>query len=282
MIDLHTHSNFSDGTSTPEELVAEARNAGLTAIALTDHDTVGGLDPFLAAGAAAGLETIPGVEISSADEADAVHLLGYYIDHQNRDLQEQLKWIREERDQRNRSILLHLADLGLRISMDEVRKFAGVDVVGRLHIALALQARGFVSSTKEAFRRYLGSGRPAYVPRQSLTPEQAIQLIKGAGGVPVLAHPFVLRLGIGALRELLRTWQIAGLQGVEAWYPEHTERETRHILKLAAELDLVPTGGSDFHGANTPDIRLGRGFGSLQVPDESLASLRSRRPPAIG
>jgi len=273
MIDLHVHSTFSDGSLTPEELISEAVRIGLSAIALTDHDTTAGVSRCIAATASTSVRAIAGVEISADVKSGTMHMLGYMIDPANQTLIERLKWLREGREVRNAEILEKLNKLGFGLTWEEVTAFAGEDVIGRPHFAQALLARGLVKDKNEAFDKYLGKGKPAYADRRRMTPENSIRLIRGAGGVPVLAHPFTLNLYAEALKKRVAELRDFGLGGIEVFYSEHTPQMTSQYMNLAGELGLVATGGSDFHGAMNPDIKLGSGFGSLQVPDEVLAQL---------
>ncbi len=278
MIDLHTHSTFSDGSLTPEELVGLAANARLEAVALTDHDTTGGLPRFLASAACSGLRGITGVEISAEHHPGAMHILGYLFDPDHAGLQEQLAQLRVGRTARNRQILEKLQALGLELTWDEVHALAGGEVVGRPHFARALIARGHVQDKAEAFSKLLARGRPAYAERFRLSPAASIQMIRAAGGVAVLAHPCSLKLGQKALRALLVELCAAGLGGLEVYHSEHNPSQTRLYHRLATELGLALTGGSDFHGALMPDIKLGRGFGGLRVPADLLPKLEAQRP----
>jgi predicted metal-dependent phosphoesterase TrpH len=278
MIDLHMHSTFSDGSLTPEELVTEACRIGLTAIALTDHDGTHGLPRFLAAAQSTPLRAIPGVEISADFHGGTMHMLGYYIRHDDAVLNEHLEWIRNGREMRNAEILHKLNALGCHITWEQVVAFAGEDVVGRPHFAQAMIANGFVNDKDEAFDKYLGRGKPAYADRRRLSPSASVKLIRDAGGVPVLAHPFTLNLDYQKLHTLLIELRAAGLEGLEVFYPEHNANMQREYQNLAKDMNLVATGGSDFHGSMSPDIRMGFGFGSLRVPDDIVARLEARRP----
>lgn len=267
MIDLHMHSTFSDGTCTPEELVAIGAKLGLRGMALTDHDTTDGVPRFLEAARAAGLRALTGVEVSADPPSGTMHVLGYGVAPDHSRLIEHLKWIREGRDARNREILHKLNQLGIRITMADVRKFATEEVVARPHFAQALIEKGHARDKKDAFNRYLGRGKPGYAERRRLTPEAVMALIRDAGGVPVLAHPFSLGLEKGDLKKLLIRLKDAGLAGIECYYPEHTAEMRKTYLKLSREIGLVATGGSDFHGA-AGYSRMGEGHGSLDVPDD--------------
>jgi len=273
MVDLHTHSIFSDGSHTPEELAAMGRAAGLSAVALTDHDTMAGLERFAAACAGIGLKGVPGVEISADVARGTMHILGYYADPRCAALNMALERIRDGRSDRNGKILERLSSLGMPLSSEEVARYAGDEVVGRPHVARAMVEKGYVRSCEEAFEKYLAKGRPAYVDRFRLSPAESVRMIREAGGVAVLAHPFTLELDNGGLRKLLVGLKDSGLQGMEVYYSEHSPEQTRRYLALAKEMGLLPTGGSDFHGAVNPAIRLGIGFGNLRVPDDVLPAL---------
>jgi len=282
MIDLHAHSTFSDGSLTPGQLVKLAAETGLTALALTDHDSTGGLDLFMAAceeAAAAGGPApvgIPGVEISADVAKGTMHILAYFFDQANAPLQEGLAHIRGGREARNHEILDKLKGLGIELTWEEVQGYAGEEVVGRPHFARAMLDKGYVRSASEAFDRYLAKGKPAYADRFRLSPSDSIALIRQAGGVPVLAHPSTLQLAAGELRDEMVRLKECGLEGVEVYYSEHSHELVARYRELAEELDLALTGGSDFHGEINPGIKLGIGFGSLRVPDGLVDELRTR------
>jgi predicted metal-dependent phosphoesterase TrpH len=280
MIDLHMHSSFSDGSHTPEELIAEAAQLGLTAIALTDHDTVRGIPRFMEAAVGTTVQAIAGVEVSTSFPHGDLHLLGYFVDHLDPVLKEQLDWIRNARQARNEEILHKLNKLGLHMSWRDVREQAGEHVIGRPHFARAMVARGYVRDVKEAFRRYLTRGSPAYAQRRSLSSQEAIDVIRGAGGVAALAHPYTLKLNQIQFRDVLQELRNLGLGALECYYPAHSLEQTRGFIQLARELDLVATGGTDYHGVHSPDLRIGHGLGSLNVPDDVLDQLLAKRRPA--
>jgi predicted metal-dependent phosphoesterase TrpH len=277
MIDLHMHSTFSDGTHTPETLAEMAAGFGLTAIALTDHDGMGGAARFLAACGKEGVRGIPGVEISAQVSKGTMHILGYFVDHADEELESELARIRNGREVRNKEILDRLNALGCALDWDEVLALTDKEVVGRPHFAMAMQARGYVRDKTEAFDRYLAKDKPAYAERFRLSPADSIAAIRKAGGVPVLAHPFTLQLGNKALRKALGEFRDMGLQGVEVYYSEHSEEMEGTYKRMARELGLAMSGGSDFHGEVNPKIRMGIGFGRLRVPDELVAELEARR-----
>ena len=277
MIDLHCHSTFSDGSLTPEQLIDEAAKIGLAALALTDHDTTAGLPRFLAAAANTAVRAVPGVELSVDCSPGVMHMLGYWMDVANPELVRQMAWIRDGREMRNRTMLEKLNALGFAMTWDEVQGFAGEDIVGRPHFAQVMLQKGYAKDKNEAFDKWLGDGKPGYADRPRLTAETAVALIRQAGGVAVLAHPFSLRIGKDAMASLFIELAAAGLAGVECYYSEHSADLTKEYLAMARQANLVPTGGSDFHGEVSPGIHLGTGFGGLNVPDEVLAQLEARR-----
>jgi len=273
MIDLHTHSTASDGTLSPEALVELAAERGLSAIALTDHDTVAGVAPAQERGKSLGLEVVPAVELGAwLDGVGEIHLLGYFIDIKNKTLRDRLAWLRDERRSRGRKIVERLKDMGVSISVEQVEKIAKVGSVGRPHIARALVENGHVASMKEAFERYLKSTGPAYVKRELLNADEAIGLVREAAGVAVLAHPCTLGRKDRELPWVLQSLMAMGLEGIEVFYSQHTSEQVQLYEELARRFGLLMTGGSDFHGANKPQIELGQG--SIQVPTDVLASLR--------
>jgi predicted metal-dependent phosphoesterase TrpH len=226
------------------------------------------------------LRGVPGVEISvDCNPADAtMHILGYFIDTANLELNEHVNRLRDSRQHRNEEILKRLNAMGLMLTMNEVASFAGENNVGRLHFAQALVMRGYVRTTQEAFGKYLANGKSGYVNRLRFKPFGGVAMIRQAGGIAVLAHPFTLKLGKQALADCVAELVQGGLQGIEVYYPQHSPKMIRQYLDLAAQFHLVATGGTDFHGAPMPNIKLGRGFGALNVPNavlEQLDALRS-------
>lgn len=285
MLDLHTHSHFSDGTESPVTLVAMAKAAHVRAIALTDHDSAAGAPEFLTACREAGITGIAGVEVSVNNEGGTLHILGLGIDPGDEALGDALAEVRDGRNERNMRILEKLQDLGFSITMDEVLDLAGADVIARPHFARVMVARGWVDSVEEAFERYLDRGCPAYEDRFRLQPEEAIALIRGAGGVPVMAHPETAVKESGELADLVADLAAKGLGGIEAYYTDHTPETTEECLRLAKRHSLLVTGGSDFHGEDArPGVRIGVGNGSLFVPDRLLEPLLAQvggRAPAV-
>jgi len=275
MIDLHCHSVFSDGSSTPEELVALAEQGGLTALALTDHDTTAGLTRFMAAGADSPVDTIAGVELSAEFGNTTLHILGYLFDFQSLELQQALEWVRGGRDERNVQMLEKLNALGFGLSLEDVRRHAGEGVVGRPHFAAALIEAGHFKHPNKIYRQLLGKGKAAYVNRRRLSPERCVELISAAGGVAAIAHPGQTKLTATKLRRLIRQLLPHGLAGLEVLHPSHKTHQVFAYERMCDEMNLLPTGGTDFHGSFTPQLRLGTGFGNLCVPDAFLDKLKS-------
>jgi 3',5'-nucleoside bisphosphate phosphatase len=238
---------------------------------------VAGLPRFLAAAAGGPVRAVPGVELSVDCAHGVMHMLGYWMDLANPELLRQMEWIRDGREMRNREMLVKLNALGFAMTWEEVTGFAGEDVVGRPHFAQVMLQKGYAKDKNEVFDKWLGDGKPGYADRPRLTAEVAVALIRQAGGVAVLAHPFTLRIGKEAMAQLFVDLAAAGLAGVECYYSEHSADLTKEYLVMARQANLVPTGGSDFHGEVSPGIRLGVGFGGLNVPDEVLAELEARR-----
>lgn len=273
-IDLHLHTTHSDGSCSTREVMTFAKQAGVTALAITDHDIVAGIAEATAIGTELGIEVVPGVEISSRLGESELHILGYFLNWTDPLLAQRLSSLRDSRHTRNPKIVQRLNELGIPITYEEVRALAGTESVGRPHIARLLMEKKFVTSAKEAFDRYLANGRPAFVDRELPLPAQAVQWIREAGGVPVLAHPTWVRTSADGLRTLVRDLKVTGLGGIEVHYSTHTPSQTTEYLALAKQCDLVVTGGSDFHGVTKPDIEVGIGRGQLKVSEKLLDPLR--------
>ena len=272
-IDLHIHSTASDGTCTPAEIAAMAARQGLAAIALTDHDTILGYPELQEAAASLGLETVPGIEISTK-YGGAVHILGYYIDPHSPALEPVLNWVVRDRDERNEKMCALMAADGLPVSYAEMKRRFG-EVIGRPHFADILVELGLASSVRDAFDRYVEKGQRYYVPRTILPIERAIEIIRLSGGVPVLAHPFQYKRDDAGLRELIEYCMEQGLRGMECRYSGYSPEQSAYLEALAEEYGLVKTGGSDFHGSNKPQIALGSGImDNLSVPYEWLPQLK--------
>lgn len=270
-IDLHTHSRASDGEFTAAEVAEQAHAAGIAVWALCDHDTVAGLADAGAAAQARGIRLVPGIELSAFLDSKEIHLLGHFVDPAHRSMREFEDLLADHRRVRMTHIVSRLADLGLRIRVEDIEKWSGGKTIGRPHVARAIVEAGGVANVKEAFDRYLGEGRPAYVPRFRLEAEDAVKLVRGAGGTATAAHPGVSRL---ERHDLVRL-RAAGVDGLEVHHVDHVPSQREKYLRLADELGMVPTAGSDYHGPNVaPDRRLG----DVTMPEEDLARLEARRP----
>lgn len=275
IIDLHTHSLASDGSMSPAELVRYAKEKGLSAVALTDHDTVEGVKEALDEGNKIGIEVIPGIEISTNFKPE-MHILGYFFNKSEyTDIQTELTAIRRGREERNTKIINRLNELGIAITEEEVKEVALGDTIGRPHFARLLVNKGYVKTMKEAFDKYLGKDGLAYFKRPELEPADGIKLIKNAGGIPVIAHPALLKLSNNDMDKLLLELKGFGLAGIEAIYSENSKEETGNLLRLAVKHQLLVTGGSDFHGTYKSEIEIGIGRGNLKVPYELLEKLKS-------
>jgi 3',5'-nucleoside bisphosphate phosphatase len=278
-VDLHVHSTASDGTEQPADLVASAVRARLGAIALTDHDTLEGLDAARTAADALGIRLIPGVELSCDWDGGAMHLVVLFLEPGSGPLQDRLAALREARDVRNTRIVERLVGMGIDVTIDEVLAEAGGGSVGRPHLAAVLVRKEVVPDIPTAFDRYLAAGRPAYVGRERLTPVEAISLARASGGVPVLAHPLTLGIDLdGEFRTTFQQLAEMGLVGVEVEYSTYLPEERLRLRRLATAAGLLPSGGTDYHGAYKPDILLGVGKGDLAVAGSILDDLEAARP----
>lgn len=275
-IDLHTHSTASDGTYTPFELVRLAKNINLKAIALTDHDTTGGLNEALSASRELSVEVIPGCELSVEYEG-LLHILGLWIRPEAPALNQSLQELRNKRNMRNEIIVKKLQQNGIDITYQEIRELAGDAAIGRPHICRVLINKGVISSVREAFEKFLGPDGKAYVPKEKFNPEKAISILKNEQATVIMAHPFSLDLEKEELRKLMIRLKDLGLDGVEIYYPEHTPKQISLYSSLCAELDLLPSGGSDFHGSVKPHIKLGKGRGKLNLPYSLVEAMKNRR-----
>lgn len=274
-IDLHIHSTASDGTLSPRQIVELAKAQGLKAIAITDHDTVSGYEEAAAAGIELGVEVIPGIEISTK-YSGPIHILGYNFDPKSQELAPVLSWVVEDRDRRNAKMAKLMADDGLPVSYEDMKKRFG-NVIGRPHFGQILVDLGLAKSVNDAFDRYIEKGQKYYMPRSFLSIESCIELICHAGGTAVLAHPFQYRRNDSALRELIEHCIESGLRGIECHYSGYSPEQVLYLEALADEYGLIKTGGSDFHGSNKPHIKLGSGLnGELNVPYSFLNMLKDR------
>lgn len=277
-IDLHVHSNASDGTLTPTEVVSRAIQNGLSAIALTDHDTIDGVKEALdtankAKEAGQSIEIIAGTELSVAYKGRDIHILGLFIDIQNRDFQNFLNHAKEERITRNLKMIENLQNVGIAITIEDLKRENEDTVITRAHFAKHLLETGVVKTKEEAFRKYLDSSTPYFVPREYFTPEEAIKQIHSAGGIASLAHPLLYKYSRSEVEKLVVYLKSLGLDALETYYTTHTDADEYFVRNLARRQGLMMTGGSDFHGTNKPDIELGIGRGKLKVPASLLDNL---------
>ena len=274
-VDLHTHSTASDGSETPSALVDKAVDLGLSAFALTDHDTLEGIEEARASAERAGIELIPGTELS-LDHEGGMHLVVLWLEPGSGPLQDRLAGLQFGREGRNAAIVGLLDGLGMPMSLDEVIEESGGGTVGRPHIAAVMMRKGYVESISEAFDLWLGAGKPAYAARPRLSPEEAIGLAHDSGGVPVLAHPHTLGINRShEMADLLIRLRSAGLIGLEALCAAYQRHEREGYTDLAHRFGLIASGGSDYHGTYKPYLELGTGYGDLAVPDGVLDELRA-------
>ncbi|MBQ7738059.1 MAG: PHP domain-containing protein [Desulfovibrionaceae bacterium] len=276
-IDLHTHSTFSDGTKTPEELITLAKEIGLEALALTDHDTCLGLDLAQAKAKELNIKFIRGCELSTRSELGELHILGLWIPKQCPHLEEKLAQLRQRRDERNAKIVERLNQIGLPLTIEEVRACAGLGSVGRPHIAQALVKRGYVPDSKTAFTEYLGAGCKAYIPKAVFKPEEAVKALTEVQATVCLAHPLLHHYPLAWMEQMLKRLIDLGLDAIEVWHTEHSEAAISQALAWAKKFNLGVSGGSDYHGERKPGVNLGCGRGNLAIPVEVLTNLEARR-----
>jgi hypothetical protein len=257
MIDMHMHSTASDGTFTPTQLVEEACRRGLKAMALTDHDTIDGLEEAIEVGKELGVEVVSGIEFSTEYQGKEIHILGYFLEINNQILIDKLEELRLDREERTKLMLKKLEKYKINISMEELMAEVEGKLISRTHIANAMMKKGYVYSRKEAFDVYLKSNGAAYVPKGKIDPYEAVRIINSSGGVASLAHPKLIGVDKGAFEELLKKLTKEGLRAIEVYYPGFTEVEERYYIQKADEHGLLYTGGSDFHGLNRPGIFVG-------------------------
>ncbi|OGP82741.1 MAG: hypothetical protein A2Z08_08910 [Deltaproteobacteria bacterium RBG_16_54_11] len=278
VFDLHLHTTASDGTMSPAEIVRYAKGKGLRVIAITDHDTIEGLQEGMHEGDKVGLEVIPGVELSADAPRGTMHLLGYYIDPACSELADKLMVLQQARMERNLAIVEKLRGLGIPIELSEVKEAPEHGQIGRPHFAYAMVQKGYAQNIQDAFDRYLGKGRPAYVEKFRFSPEEAMHFIRKAGGITVLAHPFTLKQPQPAdfdafIGELKRE----GLDGIEVYYPEHSDGQRKLYRDVAQKYGLVISGGSDFHGFNKDEADLGEGYGDRELTYSLVEAIKARR-----
>ncbi|MBQ4604680.1 MAG: PHP domain-containing protein [Clostridia bacterium] len=274
-IDLHTHSLKSDGSMTPYEVVEEAKRAGLAAIALSDHDTVDGVREAVEAGKKLGVEVIPAIEFSVQSKTET-HILGYFIDIENPDLLRMLKEVVDLRIERNHVTCRRLNELGFDITLEEVRALAPNNFVGRAHFARVMMDKGYISSVKEGFEKYMSVGKYAYCEKQRLTARDAIELIAKCGGISFLAHPHLTKLSDDELVEFLEELKSCGLSGLEGYYTDYTPEMQEKYQSMAEKLGLMISGGTDFHAKMKPHISIGTGLGNMKIPYSVLENIKNK------
>lgn len=283
-IDLHTHSTRSDGTLTPAELIRYAAQKGLAAIALTDHDTIDGIEEAVQAARSLSSqdpdalvpEVIPGVELSTEYRGKDIHIVGLFIDWQNREFADRLRGFADARIYRNRKMCSLLTENGCPVSYEDLEAAFPDTVITRAHFAQYLLDRGMISSIDEAFRKLIGDDCPCFVPREKITPHDAVRFLLRFGGVPILAHPLQYKMGETELDALVASLTGLGLDGIEVYYSTHRQADTANLSRIAEKYGLLLSGGSDFHGTRKQNLDLGTGYGHLYVPDTILPPIRER------
>lgn len=263
--DLHLHSTLSDSTFTPKEVIERAKKAGLSAVAITDHDCVDAIEPAFKIAKSHNIELIPAVELSSENKEDEAHILGYFIDWQDKWLLDNLEKMQICRIERVKKMAEKLKNHGIDIDVDEIFKLSGGGSVGRLHIAQVMLKEGYVPDIKEAFRKYIGNNAPCYVSKFKLSPKEAIKIVHRAGGISILAHPVVLK-GERILYDMIDD----GINGIEVYHPDHSQADAIYFLKFATKHKLLVTGGSDCHGLGKERILIG----SIKIPYELVDRLK--------
>lgn len=283
-IDLHTHTCKSDGSYTPTQLVDYAIEKNLAAVAITDHDSIEGLDEAMSHAAALlerglpSVEVIPGIEFSTKYEKQDVHIVGLYISYNSEDFRKALHNFVNSRVNRNLKMCENLQTAGIDISYEKLLDMYPDAVITRAHYASYLLTHGYVKNRQDAFAKYLGDHTKYFVPREKVTPSQAVKLILKAGGIPILAHPPLYHMGSSRLDTLVSSLKADGLMGIEVFYGTYTNQDVRDMQRLAAKYDLLAAGGSDFHGANKPGLDLGSGYGRLFVPEDVLYEIKAALP----
>lgn len=277
MIDLHTHSTYSDGTYSPQELIELAYKNGIKAIAITDHDTIEGISYAKEKAKELNIELINGIEFSADYKGIEIHILGYFLDITNKNLLNLLKDLEKTRNKRNIELIEKLNNIGLDISLDYVKSLSGSGLVTKAHFGTALLEKGYVKTRSDAFSLYLGKDKPAYVQRVLISYKEAIDFISNANGIAVLAHPMLYKLSEKDLDVAIKDLTDNGLKGIECYYPSNTLKQTNFLLSLAEKYNLKITGGSDFHGANRPNVSLGNIFLEKQIDYKILEDLKSIR-----
>lgn len=275
--DMHVHSSASDGTFSPSALLAEAKKAGLCAMALTDHDTMDGITEAVAAAEDLGIELVPGVEFSTEYKDCEIHVLGYYLSEEYPPLRAKLEEFRDFRSTRNVRMVERLQEEGFSITMEDLARRAPDSVLTRAHIARFLCETGQVPDIKTVFSEYIGEHCRCYIERPKISPTEAVILIREAGGLAVLAHPVLYKLSEADLKQMIQEMKEAGMCGIEAVYSENSKEDEIYFRQMADSFGLLVTGGSDFHGTNKPDIKLSVGKGDLKITYDMLSALKDLR-----
>lgn len=276
-VDLHVHSNASDGTLTPSEVVHLALQKNLAAIALSDHDTVKGVPEAISAAEGTTLEVVPATELSCYYQNVEIHVLGLFVDYRDADFQAKLEELEQERMQRNLDMIALFQRDNISITLEELQAGNPQSVITRAHFARVLVEKGYCKDKNAAFDRYVGVGCPYYLPKPQITPELSLPLITKAGGIPILAHPMLYKLGYRQVEELIQYLIPLGLKGIEAYHSSNNISQSDKLRSLALKYHLVVSGGSDFHGANKPDIELGTGRGGLRITESILDAIKQLR-----
>ena len=277
LIDLHVHSTASDGTLSPAEIVSLAVRKGLKAIALTDHDTLAGIPEAREAAQGLPIEVIPGIELSAIYDGTEIHILGLYVETADRSFRSSVESLLAAREKRNDEMIRRFTENGMPVSRRELTGGNPDTVITRAQFARVLMEKGFVSSMDQAFKKYLTYGGPYCPEKETVSPLRAMELLTANGAFPVIAHPFQYRLGDKKLEQLVCLLKEAGLQGIEAYHSSNNQYESGKLRLLAEKYDLLPTGGSDFHGRNKPDIDIGSGRGNLRVSALLLDDIKRKR-----
>ncbi len=273
-IDLHVHSSASDGSLTPEEVVSLAKEAGLRYFALTDHDTVDGVEQALQyAGKFENIDVIPGIELSCYYRNREIHIVGLFVNHRDKAFLAELKKLKQAREDRNEKMIQNFVDAGIPITLEELKHGNPNSVITRAHFARVLVEKGVCRNKTEAFDKYLGIGCPFYLPKPKVTPEHVLNLIKQAGGTAILAHPYSYKFSKSEVETLLDTLIPLGLSGLECYYSTYDDGQIQELRSIALTKNLFVSGGSDFHGVVKPDISIGTGRGNLRIPEKLLTAI---------
>lgn len=275
LVDLHVHSTASDGTFTPAQVVEYAASKHLKAIALTDHDTIDGIDEALAASRTCGIEVIPGIELSCVYLDTEIHILGLFIDKDREEFVKQTDRLKKIREERNQEMISRFQKAGFEVSLEDLQNGHPETVITRAHFAKVLLDKGYVSSMDQAFKKYLQYGGPYCMRKEKISPEMAMDILRSGGAFPVLAHPMQYKFGYQAIEELVAFLKSMGLRGIEAYHSSHNQYESGKLKDMCTKYHLLPTGGSDFHGSNKPDIDIGSGRGGLRISSLLLDDIKA-------